>query len=912
MQARGGNRNAALLGALVIAAAAVAALVLLFGGAPRPAEPPKPPTLVANPQSASPDASESPQEAKVGRTADEATTPSGSAPISTGVLHLEFVSTLDGSPVADLPFLVYRERGGNKVFARGLSDARGRAEVRDLEENVILVSTSRRPPFASKVEACWLGHGEEAELVVGLDGGAQVVGRVLDLARKPVEGVEVLVAADHATESTSNPLDLEGAAAMTGPDGKFTVDHMANRPRGVWIVDGRARPERWDPAELLVRRDCEVLRKVPFVKPGTTFDLGDLILEGCATLAGSVLDSESRPVAGALVSWRAERHQARQRGWWRTEGDPRGFHVAPGEEGFRLLPGETLTDTGGGFELRAGIRIDRLAVWAPSGQRQLFTVPKAPPSGRTDDLVLRLDAITILEVELLDRNGARVTGPGASAREKGLVVPAWRTWNMPAAAFAVIRLEDGSREELTASADADGLFRFELKAAPSRLRSLALDLAGYQTVEDELEGRAQPTTRLSYTLRETPAIRLLLKNNSAVPPPAGSLKLELAICLASPEQRRNATEENCCGLGAYLWFDPPTEPREFVFPAIAPRPYWVYLGARPGARGLFQPGNQVPDQVAFGPFEAGDSVREIEADLAAIAVAPQRKETPPEPIEAGRKVPSAYVTARAVDARTDTAIPKFTILGRRVLDGKDIDSFAFFPVEEKGSTGSKRINPGSWDFTVRAEGYRKFAIPGVLLVEDQMKDLGTIALEPAPAFRARLIEHDGRPVPDRTWVQVLDAEHPLVAPADSADAEGRIVFYGEIPDRVLLEASEPSDLEPGEGSGSQRILVGDWREGEEKEIMLAAWQRVEVRIGGAAIDPPGTALRLRARVTPGEHEPLLEGREIDATPSRRVFRFRMVSGRYQVSGGDLLHEVPAQEIDVRESSEIQVFELSSR
>jgi len=456
-----------------------------------------------------------------------------------------------------------------------------------------------------------------------------------------------------------------------------------------------------------------------------------------------------------------------------------------------------------------------------------------------------------------------------------------------------------------ASADLDGLFRFALKAAPSRLRSLTLDLAGYQTVEDELGGRAQPITRLSYTLRETPAIRLRLKDTSAVPPLAGSRNLRLAICLASPEQRQDAAEEECCGLGAYLWFDPTTAPREFVLPAITPRPYWVYLGAKHGTH---------RDHFTFGPFEAGDSVREIEADLARITVAPEPKEAPPEPSEAGKKVPSAYVTARAVDARTDAAIPKFTIAGRRVVKGRDIDPFAFAPVEKDGVMGSKRLNPGSWEFTVRAEGYRKFVIPDVLLVEDQVKDLGTIPLEPAPVYRARLIEHDGRPVPEYTWVRVLDAEHPpaVAAPVPQHQvAEGRIVVYGEIPEHVLLEAGEP-DLESGEGSCVQRLTVADWRPDEEKDIRLAAWQHVEVRIGGAAIDPPGTSLQILASVVQGVHELKLEGLEVEATPTRRVFRFRMTAGRYQVSGGSLLHEVPAQAIDVRESSELQVFELSSR
>src|SRR5262245_23110113 len=65
-----------------------------------------------------------------------------------GILRLTFVSDLDDSPVPDLAYLAYRERGVVKDIARGRSDANGRAEVRDLEENVILVQTQRRPPFA--------------------------------------------------------------------------------------------------------------------------------------------------------------------------------------------------------------------------------------------------------------------------------------------------------------------------------------------------------------------------------------------------------------------------------------------------------------------------------------------------------------------------------------------------------------------------------------------------------------------------------------------------------------------------------------------------------------------------------------------------------------------------------------------
>ena len=45
---------------------------------------------------------------------------------------------------------------------------------------------------------------------------------------------------------------------------------------------------------------------------------------------------------------------------------------------------------------------------------------------------------------------------------------------------------------------------------------------------------------------------------------------------------------------------------------------------------------------------------------------------------------------------------------------------------------------------------------------------------------------------------------------------------------------------------------------------------------------------------------------------RRVFRFRPAPGRYQVFGSGLLHEVPVQEITVKDSPDVQVFELGSQ
>jgi hypothetical protein len=179
------------------------------------------------------------------------------------------------------------------------------------------------------------------------------------------------------------------------------------------------------------------------------------------------------------------------------------------------------------------------------------------------------------------------------------------------------------------------------------------------------------------------------------------------------------------------------------------------------------------------------------------------------------------------------------------------------------------------------------------------------------------VEADGTPVPRFTWVHALGAADPddNQTRTTQTDEDGRFVLLCDFPERAFLELSEPSVDDSEDPGGAQRLLVDGWRADEERELRLAPWQRVEVRIAGAAIDPPGTALALSAHPAADAGAPQgkpLGGRELDATPTRRIFRFRLPAGKYQVSGRSLLAEVPAQEIDVRESSDLQVFELTSR
>src|SRR4030095_15434439 len=85
--------------------------------------------------------------------------PNASARSGTGTLRVRVIDEQTHAPVPKLGLHVYRERGGDKDLADGTTDAQGRAAVRDLEANTILVRTQRKPPYAESTGGAWLVAG---------------------------------------------------------------------------------------------------------------------------------------------------------------------------------------------------------------------------------------------------------------------------------------------------------------------------------------------------------------------------------------------------------------------------------------------------------------------------------------------------------------------------------------------------------------------------------------------------------------------------------------------------------------------------------------------------------------------------------------------------------------------------------
>ncbi len=836
------------------------------------------------------------------------------------VLRLAFVGDPEGSPVPDVPFVVRREDGDAKDLARGTSDAKGRAEVRDLDADVILVETTRHAPYAGKIAACRLAKGEAKELVVHLDAGARVSGRVIDDLGKPVEGAEILLDSNLGLGSSRKPaVEVEGVTMRTGIDGRFIVEHVADTPYGIWVVDGDMRPEHWSPATIYVRKEATVVYAHADVKPGEGVDIGDVVLPRFATIAGVLLDGDGRPVKGALLSTRGDRMIAREIGTT--------LRTAPEDE-LRPRAGETSTGDDGKFELRLGETRSVLAVWTPWGQRHVFDLPLLAPGERKDDLELRLEAVKILEIELVDAHGQRIKGPGPAARDPSILVYGHKNFfGHPDRAELVLDLDDGTSESNGAVADGDGLYRFEWKFPVSRVRGVQLWMAGYEPFRARYES-GLASSRLTCALKETPPIRIRLRRSS--PPPEGDaasvqpVHLWAQVCLATPEQRRGRarTERRCCGLGAAIHLEWRGEERAFELPAAGGRAFWFYLVG-------FDKGEV--DVASFGPFEPGDMVHDVEADPDALRIgtdASAIRKPPPEAKGPGEGEKLGLLSFRVLDAKTGEPIPRAGATGEATDAEAKKAGLRWANADEDGRAVKRSFASGSWTITFDGDGHRDAVRTGVLVRPYEETDLGTITLEPTPGLRGRLLDPDGEPVAGEAWVQLRSrsASDPEILPGAQTDEEGKFVIRAELPESPMIEVYENSTMEHGFGKLGQRLPVSGWSADEEKVFRLAPWERVEVRLGGASADPPGASLPVSACPAPGEptancdhraaippgHVPMLEGVEVVGDPAHRVFRFRMTPGRFQVFGTGLLHEVPVQIIEVQDSGDLQTFDLDSK
>ncbi len=839
--------------------------------------------------------------AEKGDAAGLGTPGSTAASTGTGTLRIRVLDEQTRIPVADLGFLVYRERGGDKDLARGMTDKDGRAEVREVEANTVLVRTERKPPYAESTGGAWLSAGATKELEILVGPGGAISGRVVDDLKQPVAGAGIYL------NFSSRAVEPPDPDTRSGPDGRFRFESVASRPCAVWIVDGALRPERWDDVRLTATLDDVWATGSAHPSPDKDSDAGDIVLARASIYAGRVLDAGDRPVAGALVSLRTERLFARGNPGAMRE-RPEIAH-GPADPEFKLLSRETLTEAAGQFELRADPEFLAIVVWTRNEQVQDFFMRGGKPGERTEGIELKLKGLTTLELELVDAAGTPAKIPAAFMLLAGLELP-WRTGTrlVGKGVSAFARANDaGQARGQTASPDADGLWRIQLQMDPAAIGEIQVAASGYEPITERAESGFPALVRRRLVLRECPCfrLRLLPKDPAAklLDPPGGSVQIH--ICMASPE-RHAGTTLNCCGLGARWNGDWRGDPLALVLPVLHKESFWIYARAQDSDP---QKWYRYSDVASFGPFEPGSDERELALDPAAFARSAREQRKPPEASTPGGET-AATLRGHVTDVRTGKGLSR---AGLEFVEAGPSDPLSrkfWRNSKDDGDLADADMPAGRWDISIRMLGYKPATLPEREVRAGETLDLGTIALEPYAVHRGRVLGADGKP-PKRAMLSVVDPSEPSAAGigADDVQPDGSFRLFGDLPPKFVLQVLTTA-LRDGRGADVQRFVLESWPEDDVKELRLEPSRKLIVTVAG--VDAEESPLRLAVCPAPGqptstcdhrapvakEHDPMLNSLEVDSSAVGQRYVFVLGPGRYQIYGANLMHELPWTELEV--------------
>jgi hypothetical protein len=807
-----------------------------------------------------------------------ATSGAASAAAGTGTLRLRVLDEKTRAPVPDLNFIAYRERGGRKGLGNAKTDARGCAELREVEANTVVVRTERRPPYAEGTGAVWIEPGSTKDLELLLGPGGAFVGRVIDDLGQPIEGAEIRVAhEDKAPEPDSR----------SGPDGRFRVDCLASRPQSVWIVDGALRPESWEPTWVDASLGPTRAGKSAIPVPGQDLDVGDLVLPRGTTYSGRLFDASDRLVDGALIGYQ-----------FRTSG--------PADPDFVLAPGEVLTSGGGRFELSGVPVLLRLVAWTREGLHQEFPVPLGEAGGRVDGLELHLRPELTLELEFVDEKGAPATIPAAVQFDHSASTP----WGIDRLrdgelASAIARSSDGARERAACKAcDADGKWRLRLAIDPAKVGELKILAAGYASIVEHSDGGFPALVARRIVLEKYPIfhVRLVPKDPDAKLLPAPGVGVGVQICMADPAHHAKANGQ-CCGLGSSIAVQWRGEPVEVLLPVRRKAEFWIYArGPRPSAGTC--------DYSSIGPFAPGDQELVLTLDTALLpppgeAVA----RNPPAPSSPGEKH-VANVTGHVVDARTGQVLARATASFAEVVAQGEPPRTADVHADERGELHGEGVPPGRWNVSVSSVGYKNLALGERTALDNETLDLGALALEPYPVHRLRVHGPTGKSL-DRVWVGMIVRDPGIDGGNRGAvpDPDGTFRFYGDLPPNFVLQVLTP-EMYQGRGAAVERFVLQPWPEDEIKELRMVPARKVVVTIAG--LEPDESALTPFVCPAPGEptstcdhhapvpriHESLARGFDIDSSSQGQRYAFLLGPGRFQVYGSNLMHELPWTEFEV--------------
>ena len=209
------------------------------------------------------------------------------------------------------------------------------------------------------------------------------------------------------------------------------------------------------------------------------------------------------------------------------------------------------------------------------------------------------------------------------------------------------------------------------------------------------------------------------------------------------------------------------------------------------------------------------------------------------------------------------------------------------------------------------QGFRSRDLGLQSIARDARVDLGTIALEPLPSHRGRLLHFDDQPVAGGyVWASPFppggSTEHVL----GRTQSDGSFELTGELPSKMLLRLSSRIELDGREYLELQPLVLDLWPEDESRELRIDTNRFQAISIEG--LEPGEADLLPCVCLAPGEpaaicdhrsgtpppHVWLTAGTPTDDRRPHRTYMFLLPAGHYVVWGSSLMKELPPTEFGI--------------
>ena len=815
-------------------------------------------------------------------------------PVGGASLSVRVVDDATGKPVSGILLTLLSERPRTESYGFAFADENGRASFEGLAENMYIVRSMRRLPYAEYTTATWLPDGEHEDMILRLGTGGVLTGRVVDDTGAPLEGVTVLAGSGRTVAYGWNYLSPERIAleerdaVLSDFEGLFRLEAMASEPQGIWVVEGEIRPERFEQAEAIAWLDGGRRSAKAYAKAGETVDVGDIVMPRLRTWRGRVVDDTGAPVPGALVSDNSNRIAffARNLSVERRAQ----FTLAPGESGFVLEEDETLANSAGQFELALRRHAYFTVVRARSGQSDRVSLPDIEAGEIREGLELVLELSTLLSIQLLDEGGEPIlrAHPEITRQDS-------RGFGRDVA-FQLHKPESADSPEDWESHNAPpspaGLYRPAFQMRPESMGELLVVAPGYRPVCLQDAIRATRET-IPLQLKTLPSIRFSIRADEDWPSkrfPELRRRLELVVSSVRPnaDSEPESKHDLLRGLGSERELELGVEPVQAHMFVQESGEYWAYLVPWWGSIDT-----KFEVLGTFGPFKTSDtSVHEIVVGmeqlerLVTAEVEEPDKLPPPAELVPGEAISdtedetTGRVLAFLMNSQTGEPASGVGIVLR---SGKKRAWLPQFRSNEAGRINHPGIRPGSWRATVTDSKFEDWEGEEFDLEPGGEVDLGTILLVPHPRLVGKLLESDGSPAPRGSSIDLRSAEGEGRA-GGATDEEGAFELAIATTERVHANVYTSAN------SLFARRSLGQFRcttlTELGSEVELDVWRDVELVVTGLLESERSLRSNLRIDATTcgvdGHHAPMVGhlspiGPQLDG---RRVFRGRIGIGTY--------------------------------